>query len=450
MNFSLLSRSYDLRWVYPTDINETFYEAFWYAFAQWTWVDKIALGYDARLSSPTLKEAIIRWVNASGKTVVEIWLCSSDMLSFSTCFYDDIWAGVMITASHNPKDQNGIKAMLHTGFPVNFKITGPALIPIMEEYKTQTQNTERNVELRDVKSDWIDRILSFSETKDFSKYRIVVDGGNGAAGSYVNEVAKKAWFDMVPLFLEPDGNFPNHHPNPMLYENRIAAEKKILETKADLGFLFDGDADRVVILDNKWKMIVSGVICSVIAHALLEKNPWKTIAWNAVISHTLQDIVREYSWQYIRTRVDSVAIKDQMLRNPDIIFSGEHSTHYFFQSNWCADSGIIAAFVFLDILARSWLSLEALIARYERYITLEEENFVVRDRKEVIDTLTELYKNEQHDFLDWLTVTYPDGSWWNVRPATNDPVIRLNMEAKSRQRYTALYSELQSHMKKFA
>ena len=148
-------------------------------------------------------------------------------------------------------------------------------------------------------------------------------------------------------------------------------------------------------------------------------------------------------------RVDSVAIKTVMLQNPEIIFSGEHSTHYFFGSNWCTDSGIIAAFVFLDIYLRSGLTLEALIAKYQRYITLEEENFTVADRKKVIDTLTSIYSDEDHDDFDGLTVRYDDKSWWNVRPASNDPVIRLNMEAVSRDRFNTLYAELAKHFKDF-
>ncbi len=448
MNYSIVSRSYDLRWVYPTEINEDFYIRLGYAFTTFIAVKRIAIWYDARLSGKSLAEAFARGVNEAGWTVIDIGYCSSDMLSFATCSSADIQAWVMITASHNPKDQNGMKSVLHSGEPINLKIVWSELAEIMEKYVPNSSYKE-DIEKRNITGAWIDHILSFSQTKDFSKLKIVVDGGNGAAWAYMQEVAEKAGFQMIPLFLEPDGNFPNHHPNPMLRENREHARNKILETGADLGFLFDGDADRVVILDSHGDMIVSGVVCSVIAHALLEKSPWKTIAWNAVISHTLHDTTKKYSWEYIPTRVDSVAIKAMMLKNPDIIFAGEHSTHYFFQSNWCADSGIIAAFVFLDILLRSWLSLEELIAKYRWYVTLEEENFQVRDRKEVIDTLTHLYSTENQDFLDGLTVSYDDGSWWNVRPASNDPVIRLNMEAKTQERFDELYTEIKGHIETF-
>lgn len=449
MTYATLTKSYDLRWVYPTDIHEGYYAAYGYGFVKYTGSTKIALGYDARLSSPTLKEAIIRWANAAGATVVDIGLCSSDMLSFSTCYYDDIDAGIMITASHNPKDQNGIKSMRHSGFPINLKTEWQYIIPYMEEYDTLNIRAQRYVEIRDVKTDWGNRVLWFSQTKDFSRLKIVVDGWNGSAGSYMKDIAERAWFEMIPLFLEPDGNFPNHHPNPMLPENREFARKKILETWADLWMLFDGDADRVVLLDNKGNLIVSWVLCAIIADALLEKDPGKIIGGNAVISHTLQDIVRECSWEYVRMRVDSVAIKTEMLQNTDIIFAWEHSTHYFFGSNWCTDSGIIAAFVFLDIYLRSGMTLEALIAKYQRYITLEEENFIVKDRQEVIDTLTSIYSKEDHDLFDGLTVRYPDKSWWNIRPASNDPVIRLNMEAVTRQRFQELYAEISWHLKGF-
>lgn len=451
MNYSILSRSYDLRWVYPTEINEDFYNHLGYAFALWSKASRIALGHDARLSGKSLSEAFAQWANRAGATIIDIWFCSSDMLSFATCFSCDIEVGVMITASHNPKDQNGMKSVWHSGEPINLKHVGNEIIALMNlDDGMVSHNTHWGIELRDVTEDWTSRIMSFTETQDFSSLKIVADGGNWAAWAYMTKIAERAWFNMIPLFLEADGNFPNHHPNPMLRENREHAKNTILESNADLGLLFDGDADRVVILDSRWEMIVSWVICSVIAHALLEKHPWKTIAGNAVISHSLQASVEKYGWKYIRTRVDSVAIKAMMLSNPEIIFAWEHSTHYFFQSNWCTDSGIIAAFVFLDILLRSWLSLDELIAKYTQFVTLEEQNFIVRDRNEVIDTLSQLYAGESHDFLDWLTVSYDDGSWWNVRPASNDPVIRLNMEAKTQERYDELYLEIREQLAHFS
>lgn len=450
MNYSILSRSYDLRWVYPTEIDEELYFRTGYAIARYTRAKKIMIWHDARLSWPSLYRACIAGIISAGAEGVGIGFCSSDMLAFGTNSYDDIDAGIMITASHNPKDQNGLKASYHGGKPINLKIDGPEIARIAESCDTvYSPESEFQYETRDISDAWVDHVLSFSSTRDFSGLKIVVDGGNGAAWAFLEKLMSKAWIDIVPLFLDPDGNFPNHHPNPMLEKNREHAKQAVLDTGANMAFLFDGDADRVVILDSSGEMVVSGIICSIIADSLLRADPGKTVAGNAVISHTLQDTVRDKWGQYIRTRVDSVAIKAMMLENPDIIFAGEHSTHYFVAKNWSADSGIIAAFIFLDILIQSWKSLEDLIQEYRRYITLEETNFTVLDPRWAIQKLAEIYKLEKYDMFDGITVTYDDGSWWNFRPASNDPVVRLNMEARTQERFDVLYAEIMEHIRTF-
>lgn len=449
MDYSILSRSYDLRGIYPIDINEDFYRRLGYAFVAHTKVKKLALWYDARLSSESLKNAFIEGALFHDIAVVDIGLCSSDMLSFATCYYPDIEVWVMITASHNPKEYNGMKSVWHTGEPINLKKEGTNITQIMSWIDFESLSSLWNVEKRSVNQDWIHHILSFSETKNFSGLKVVCDAWNGAAWAFLSDLAEATGWDMIPLYLEPDGNFPNHHPSPIEAHNREDARLKLLEVGADIVLLFDGDADRCVILDNTGEMIISGIISVVIADSLLKKNPWKKICGNAVISKTLPDFVASKGSEYIKELVGHVYIKDRMAADQDIIYAGEHSSHYYLRDNWCQDSGIIAAIIFLDLLYQSGKKADEFTQEYKKYITLEETNFSVRDPKWAIAILSEQFKDFDMDLFDGITVRYDDGSWWNFRPSSNEPLLRLNMEALTQERFDSLYLEIRTIIDSF-
>ncbi len=451
MNYSLLSRSYDLRGIYSVDIDDDFFFRLGYAFAKVTEKNRIALGYDARLSSPALKTAFTRWANLAGTTIIDIGMCSSDMLSFATCHYDDIEAGVMITASHNPKEYNGMKSMNHTGEPYNLKKYGPAMEEIMMNGEWWMVNGKvAEIEKRNVLSDWISQILGFtSPSADFSKYTVVADGGNGVASVFMSALAERARFTLIPLFLDPDGNFPNHHPNPMLEKNREDAKQSLLGNHADIAFIFDGDADRIILLDETGEQVNSAIISAIIAESILEKNPGRAFIGNTVTSHNFRDFVTEHWARYVREKVGHVYIRETMMSQDDIVFAGEHSAHYFFRENHFMDSGIVAAMVFLDLVARSGQKVSEFTEKYRRYITLEETNFEVSDPKWAIEQLWIIYTNQNPDFFDGITVEYSDGSWWNFRPSSNEPLLRLNMEAKSQSRFDILYAEILGHIQTF-
>jgi phosphomannomutase len=240
----------------------------------------------------------------------------------------------------------------------------------------------KSVEHRDVLDDWTTQILRFtSSDTDFSKYRVVADGGNGVAGVFMTDLAKKAKFHLIPLFLAPDGNFPNHHPNPMLEKNREDAKNALLEQHADIACIFDGDADRVILLDETGAQVNSAVISAIIAENILSKNPKAKFIGNAVASHNFRDFVVEHGSEYIREKVGHVYIRETMMKDSSFEFAGEHSAHYFFRENYFMDSGIVAAMVFLDLLARSGKKTSDFIQKYKKYITLEETNFEVPDPK---------------------------------------------------------------------
>lgn len=451
IDYSIIARSYDLRGIYGVDIDEDFFFRLWYAFAKVSGKKNIALWYDTRLSSQSLKQAFSQWVHWAGATITDIGLCSSDMLSFATCYYQDIEAWVMITASHNPKEYNGMKCLNHFGEPYNLKKYGTAMIHIMRSMKEKYESWKTTKsENRDILEDWTNHIISFIGNHiDFSKYTIVVDGWNGVAGVFMKRLSEKLGCRLIPLFLDPDGNFPNHHPNPMLEKNRETARQTLLKEKADIAFCFDWDADRVMILDNKGDVITSGIISSIITKKLIKKYPWAGFIWNANVSHIFKDTVQSLWGFYGREMVWHVYIREHMMKNPNIVFAWEHSAHYFFRDNFFMDSGIMAGMVFLSVIVESKENVSEVVKHYKTYITWEETNFEVKKPKEAIEKLQEIYKNEKIDLFDGITVNYDDGSWWNFRPSSNEPLLRLNMEAKTQERYDELYTELMGYLRNF-
>lgn len=436
MNLEILDKSYDIRWIYPIEVNEDFYYKIWVAYAALL-VDcnTFAIWYDARLSWESLKNALISWILSSWKKVIDIWLCSTDMIYFSSWKYSEIDVGIMITASHNPKEYNWIKSCLKNAVPINMKEFGKEIKRfILEnndlEYISSQENnfSNPNYLYRNISDDFVEHIASFIINKPNKKYRIVADAGSWVAGVFMNKLASRLDFELIPMFFEPDGNFPYHHPSPIEPENVADLIAKVKEINADIWVAFDGDADRMYICDEEGVIWSWTITTAMISQMILEKNIGKKVAYNAVCGNIVPEVIKNSWWVGIITKVGHVYIKEIMKNDEDIVFGWEHSGHYYFRNNWNADSWVIAFAVVLDLIYSTNNKPSELRKKFEKYVSIPETNSIVSSVQDKLDELKEIYSFWDISELDWLTIRF-DNFWFNVRPSSNEPLLRLNMEA---------------------
>ncbi|MDD2565477.1 MAG: phosphomannomutase/phosphoglucomutase [Candidatus Gracilibacteria bacterium] len=434
MNLEVLDKSYDIRGIFPSEINEEFYYKLGFAFAV---LQKgamtFAVGCDSRLSSDTLKKSMIEGIIDAGKNVVDLGLCSTDMVYFASGEYEKIDIGMMITASHNPKEYNGLKSCLKNAVPINMMTFGKDIKNFILKGDFKIFDSKGLYENKDISDDFVDHISTFVDSNsNFENYKVVADAGNGVAGVFMNKLSSKLKFDLIPLFFEPDGNFPNHHPSPIEPKNVIDLINKVQEEKADLGVAFDGDADRMYICDNEG-MVWSGTITTaMIAKMMLAKNSGKKILYNAVCGNIVSDIINENNGIGLIEKVGHVYMKETMANDENIIFGGEHSGHYYFRNNWNADSGVIAFAVILELISKSGKQSSELRKEFEKYHSIDETNSKVISASDKLEQLKEIYKDGKQDEFDGLTVRF-DNWWLNVRPSSNEPLLRLNVEANTEE-----------------
>lgn len=440
MNLSIVGTSYDIRGIYPTDLDENFYYQFGRAMVEIFHFQKAAIGRDARLSSPVLTAALIRGITEGGADVMDVGVCSTDMISFATGHYSDIDFGIMVTASHNPKEYNGMKICLKDAVPVNTKTYGAQIRKLMEQDFAVVPNIGK-IEHRDIVSDFVDHVCKFVDASKIRPLKVVADAGNGVAGVFFSGVAKKLGFECIPLYFEPDGDFPNHHPSPIEPENLEAMIEKVRETGADMGVAFDGDADRMFVVDENGEIFNGTTTTAIIAALTLVHNPGKSVIYNAVCGDVVRETVESLGGKAFIEKVGNVYIKEHMMRNPEVVFAGENSGHYFFQNNWNADSGIIAFVILLECISESNKPASSVRKQYDPYPRLQETNFRVADVRAKIAELKEKYADGEQSEFDGLTVRYADW-WFNVRPSSGEPLLRLNIEARTEERLREKEMEL--------
>ena len=431
-------KAYDVRGLVDSEITADFCFATGVAFARFLQQERepgtVVIGEDMRPSSPIFAEAFSAGVTSQGMDVIRIGLASTDMLYFAAGKLN--MPGAMFTASHNPAEYNGIKLCLSGARPIG-KESG---LLIIEKYVEQGSPIElRSVGVERSQSmleDYVEHLLSLVDVGSMRPLKVVIDAGNGMAGYTAPAVFKRLNAEVVEMYFELDGTFPNHEANPIDPKNLQDLSKAVKKHKADIGLAFDGDADRCFLVDEKGDLVNPSALTALIADRALASDPGSTIIYNLISSRSVKEVIEENGGIAVRSRVGHSYIK-KLMAETGAIFGGEHSGHFYFRDFWRADSGMLAALHALAALSESQGTLSALLHSYNRYSSSGEINSVVSDAQSVMASIESHYLAMNlaiggitTDHLDGLTVE--SGDWWfNARASNTEPVLRLNVEANT-------------------
>lgn len=433
-------KAYDVRGKVGSELNPTVVEAVGRSFAEWLPEDGVvAVGYDMRPDSQELAQALIKGLTEQNRDVWDIGQVTSDIIYFAVGHHN-LAGGVMITASHNPGEYNGIKFCREQARAIGIE---SGLLEIRDSAKrTDWQTTKTgSITTMDVTEDWITHVLSFIDASELSDLKVAVDAGNGMAGKIFPEIEPFVPFDVIEMYFELDGSFPNHIANPLVPENIVDLQNMVKKESCDVGIAFDGDGDRAVLIDEKGEPLTGTVMTALLCEYFLDKTPGATILYNAICGRIVPETIKKHGGNSRRTRVGHSYIKTDM-REHKAVFGGEHSGHYYFLDNFRADSGLIASVIALYIISLKNQPLSEIVAPYrEAYQQISETNFEVEDKQSTIDKVAEAFKDGTLDMLDGLTVNYPD-CWLNVRPSNTEPVLRLNAEAKTTSKLDQLITKV--------
>lgn len=423
-------RDYDIRGTTPKQIDVDGIRRIAKSVAYIFKPKSIQLGRDMRLSSPLFHRAAIDTFLDLGINVVDLGLISTDMLYFASGTYKEDMA-ITISASHNPPEYNGMKIVKKGAVAVSgdsgiYKIRKLALSKKDLDLKIKNKG---NLTTRNIMNNWINHLLKFINPEKMKAFKVVVDTGNGMAGHFMPDLEEHLPWKVTRLYYKLDGRFPNHIPSPIEEKNMQDTIKKVKMLKADVGMAFDGDGDRVFLVDETGRIISGTIMTAIIAENLLQKHPKETILYNAIVGRVVPEIIKKYKGNPIRVRVGHTLIKEAM-RKYNGFFCGEHSGHYFFRDNFYADSAIIAALLVLELMSIKNIELSKLVSEYDKYPASGEINFEVQDKMKTMKEIEKKFKNKAKstDWLDGITVWF--SNWWfNVRPSNTEPLLRLNVEA---------------------
>ena len=441
-------KAYDVRGLVGEQIDEQFVSEVGAAFARLVrdGAQVVVIGHDMRASSPPLAKAFAEGVLAQGLDVVHIGLASTDQLYFASGLLD--CPGAMFTASHNPAAYNGIKLCRAGAKPVG-KDTG--LTTISDDVIAGVPGYDGprgTASDRDVLADYGDFLRSLVDIGGQRSLRVAVDAGNGMAGHTTPAVLGPiSSVTLSPLFFELDGTFPNHEANPLDPANLVDLQAYVLETGADIGLAFDGDADRCFVVDEKGQAVSPSAVTALVAARELTREIGATVIHNLITSRAVPELIVERGGTPVRSRVGHSYIKGLMAET-GAIFGGEHSAHYYFRDFWGADSGMLAALHVLAALGEQDRPLSEMMADYQRYEASGEINFTVTDAPAIVEAVLQAYGTRVHalDHLDGVTVDLGDGSWFNMRMSNTEPLLRLNVEARTPEAVNEIVDEIAGHV----
>ncbi|MDZ4268981.1 MAG: phosphomannomutase/phosphoglucomutase [Mycobacterium sp.] len=445
-------KAYDVRGLVGEEIDEQFVSEVAAAFARLVRdsdsqpARQVVIGHDMRSSSPSLANAFAEGVVAQGLDVVHIGLASTDQLYFASGLMD--CPGAMFTASHNPAAYNGIKLCRAGAKPVG-KDTGLTVISDEVIVGVPGYDGPRGtISERDVLADYGEFLRNLVDIGGQRTLKVAVDAGNGMAGHTTPAVLGPiSSITLSPLFFELDGTFPNHEANPLEPANLVDLQAFVLETGADIGLAFDGDADRCFVVDEKGQAVSPSAVTALVAARELQREIGATVIHNLITSRAVPELVAERGGTAVRARVGHSYIKGLMAET-GAIFGGEHSAHYYFRDFWGADSGMLAALHVLAALGEQDRPLSDLMADYQRYEASGEINYTVADAPAIVDAVLQGFSSRTHaiDHLDGVTVDLDDGTWFNLRMSNTEPLLRLNVEARTPEAVAAVVDEVAGHV----
>ena len=426
-------KAYDIRGLYPGEINEDTARAIGRGFIAYLKAKTIAVSRDMRVSSPALAAAFIEGARLQGANVIDYGMLGTDQMYFAVV-HDDLEGGAQITASHNPKQYNGVKMVRAEALPlsgdagigdIRDMIAGDRLPPAAAAQGTLTR--------RDILPAYLDKVMSFIDPSVIRPFRMVLDAGSGMAGLVAPKLFARLPGEITKLCFEIDGTFPNHEANPLIEENRRDITAEVVRQHADIGIAWDGDADRCFFIDGSGEFISGDFVTALLAEAFLLKHPGATVIYDLRASHAVKDTVARHGGRALMNRVGHAFIKQRM-RQEDGIFAGEVTGHYYFRDFYYADNGFIPALLILELMSKKGQSLRELLQPYrERYFISGEINTTLASMAEVpkkLGALESRYKDGGIQRLDGVSVEYPD--WhFNVRASNTEPLLRLNLEART-------------------
>ncbi|MDM8527802.1 phosphomannomutase/phosphoglucomutase [Anaerolineales bacterium HSG24] len=424
-------KAYDIRGIYPEQLNEDVGYALGRAFASFLKVDTVVVGRDMRLSGPKMFDAITNGLMDQGADVINVGMVSTDQYYYACAILGH--AGIMVTASHNPPQYSGMKMVKKMPQLLSGSAGIQDLRRIVENDAFDTPTRKGTMKEVDLSEEFIEKVLSLVDVENLAKLKVIADTGNGMVGPIMKRVYDRLpSIELEPMYFEPDGSLPNHGLDPLQEENRAELQARVSAEGADVGFAFDGDGDRFFTIDDRGEFVAGDFMTALMGEYLLQKYPNSKVLYDVRASWSVPDLVTAAGGTPLIERVGHAFIKTRMDKE-NAIFAGEVSGHYYFKDFYFADSGIVPSLVILEMLSKRKVKLSQLLGELEKkyFISGEINNRIDGEPKDKMDELAEMFKDGKVEWLDGVSVTYDD--WhFNVRASNTEPLLRLNLEAKSK------------------
>jgi phosphomannomutase len=440
-------KSYDIRWIYPQEINKDIIYKIWKGYADFlnlSW-KKIVVWYDCRKSSKTLFKGLVRWLNEQWVDVINIWLATTPM-SYYANWKLGANGSIIITASHNPSEFNWLKLCRENSVPISWETWITQIKNLVEQNICKDIKIKWTIEDHfNIKKDYINFIKSFANNKVIdSKFKVVIDSAN--AMWILEKSVLDGLVEVINLYDDLDWNFPNHEANPLNYSTLIDVQKKVVDVWADLWIAFDWDADRVWFIDENWNIIESDYIWLLIWNMMLDKTKW-SILYDLRSSKIIKENIERNWWTPIESRVWHSFIK-KIMRENNAMFASELSWHYYFRENYFTESSSLAVIYILNLIANKWKNISDIIIPYKKYSKIEETNFKVNNKEEIIRKLEKQYSHWKLSKIDWIKITFDD-YWFCIRSSNTENLLRLNLEANTKELKESKFREISEKIAKF-